>query len=149
MRNEVLKELKEQHSFLEKMPKKFVGDGSMIPEGYFEKMEDRFFHKLHENQPKASSISIWDRYKFSARIAAVSALALLGFGIFRIVQSSSDMKLSQNELQTYFASEEELEDLKLCDAACSQSHKHILDKISNEEIKSYFLETEDIDISKI
>lgn len=149
MEENVLNELEKQGSFLGKLPKQFIGDSSSIPQDYFEKMEDRFFHTLRENKPKATSVSIWDRHKFSMRLAAIVSFAVLGFGIFSIVESSSEMKLSQNELQSYFASEEELDDVNLCDAACSQNHKHILDKISNEEIKIYFLETEGIDISKI
>jgi hypothetical protein len=149
MEKELKSELEQQGSFLGKLPKRFIGDSSNLPQDYFDKMEDRFFHALQENKPKASSVSIWDRHKYSMPLAAILSFAVLGFGIIYMLNSSSDMKLSQNELQTYFASEEELEDVSLCDALCSQSHKHILDKISNEEIKNYFLETEGIDISKI
>ncbi len=149
MKEDILNELERQGSFLGKLPKQFIGDSSSIPQDYFEKMEDRFFQALKENKPKATSVSIWDRHKFSMRLAAIVSFAVIGFGIFSIVQSTSELQLSQNELQSYFASEEELEDANLCDAACSQNHKHILDNISNEEIKTYFLETEGIDISKI
>jgi plasmid maintenance system killer protein len=148
MDKELMKELQEQGSILSKIPKRVIDINASVPEGYFENMESQFFAKLKDNQPKTTSVSIWETYRVRYRIAAVGIFAIVGFGLFTLLRNNSEMTLSQNELKSYFAKEGEIDELNLCHD-CGKTHKKILDNITDDEIKAYLLETEGVDINKI
>lgn len=149
MNIEIKNELIESQSILSQLDKKYFVPANEVPTDYFDKMEDRFFAKLNEeNAPKATkTISIWEKTNFQYAVAAVSIFALVGISLFSILRSDNKMNsLSQNEVVNYLQDEGELS----TDMPSIQKIESVnIDDLTKEEIKNYLIENEDIDVNNI
>jgi len=147
MSTELNKELRERQSILGQIEKQYFVPNHEVPADYFANMEDAFFLKLKEEyMPKAAkSISFWEKTRVSYSIAAMTAFAILGFGMFSLLRKNDANNLSQNEVVKYLQEEDEIPTVEL------NTNKSILNmnELTQEDIKKYLMENEGIDVSNI
>lgn len=148
MNEELKKELEQLQSPLAEIDKHYFTQSNTMPDDFFSGMEDRFIAQMREKSTprEAQQISMFSGKKLSYSIAAVSAFAILGLGIFTIVRSEGANQLSQNEVKTFL---EEDGDFLAVDNTALINPSPALDKISDEEIKNYLCEVEGMDCTQV
>ena len=148
MNEELKKELQDIQSPLAEVAKHYYADSNDLPAHFFAGMEDRFIAQMQEKSTprEAQQFSMFSSHKLSYSIAAVSAFAILGLGIFTIVRSEAGSQLSQNKVKTFL---EEDGDYIALDYTSPLNHKPELEKISDEEIKNYLCEVEGMNCTRV
>lgn len=130
-----------------------------VPEGYFDKMEDRFFENLKLNEvtlevtnPKAS---FWSRFSINQSIAAAVSLAIVGFMVFNIINpQNAGFQLSNNDIETYLEEQEAtvignpIANFEISEHT-KQKISDSLDKISETEIIKYINEIEEVELNNL
>lgn len=144
-------ELKDIGSVLSNLPQQpYLGDRSQASE-LLDGMEDRFVAYMRSQQeaPKAASLSMWERYQLSSKLAVAASIAIMCFGIFGLWRNTSSMNFSQNEVEAYLVNEGEI----ISDSSDHISEpiksENMLRELSTDEIRQYILENEDVDIKTI
>jgi hypothetical protein len=148
MNEELKRELQQLLPPLAELDKHFFAQSKDVPENFFRGMEDKFIAQIREKStPRESQqFSIFSGKKFSYSLAAVSAFAILGLGIFTIVRSEDGSQLSQNEVKSFL---EEDGDFLAVDNTAFINPSPELEKISDEEIKNYLCEVEGMDCTQV
>jgi hypothetical protein len=152
MNKDLKNELKEIHSFLEKIDIQDVKmNHSDIPEGYFDSMEDRFFANIQ----KETNVSFFSRFHISYAVAAVVAFVFFGYFAFSVLNKDTQkFNLSENEVHEYLQENyEELEEEELVamikETEIKKAINDSLNDISEEEIKAYLMEKEGVDFKNV
>lgn len=155
MNKDLKNELKEIHSFLEKMDVQDVQfDHSDLPHGYFDSMEDQFFAKLNE-KTNARNVSFFAKFHISYAIAAVVSFLFIGYFAFTILNKDTQkFNLSENEVHEYLQENyEELEEEELIamlkETEIKKAIQDSLSSVSEEDIKAYLMEKEGEDLKNI
>lgn len=152
MNKDLKNELKEIHSFLEKIDIQDVKmNHSDVPEGYFDSMEDRFFANIQ----KETNVSFFSRFHISYAVAAVVAFVFFGYFAFSILNKDTQkFNLSENEVHEYLQENyEELEEEELVamikETEIKKAINDSLNEVSEEEIKAYLMEKEGVDFKNV
>jgi hypothetical protein len=155
MNKDLKNELKEIHSFLEKIDIQDVEmKQSDIPEGYFDTIEDRFFANLHK-ETHVKRVSIFSRFHISYAIASVVTFAFIGYFAYSILNKDTQkFNLSENEVHEYLQENyEELEEEELVamikETEIKKAINDSLNEVSEEEIKAYLMEKEGVDFKNV
>ena len=148
MNEELKQELQKLQSPLAKMDKHYFAQSKDLPDNFFTGMEDKFIDQIREKSipREGQQFSIFSGKRFSYSIAALSAFAILGLGIFTIVRADGGSQLSQNEVKTFI---EEDGDFLAPENTATINPSPALEKISDEEIKSYLCEVEGMDCTQV
>jgi hypothetical protein len=148
-------ELKEIHSFLDKIDiQKNNVNYKDVPEGYFDSMEDSFFANL-QKESNAKHISIFTKFHLSYAIASIVTFAFIGYFAYSILNKDTQkFNLSENEVHEYLQENyEEIEEEELLamikDTEIKKAINDSLNNVSENDIKSYLIEKEGVDLINI
>lgn len=145
-------ELTDINSFLKDLPKLDVRTQG-VPEGYFDSMESNFFNSINPTQqPKSSTPSknIFSKFNVPMSLAAAVVFAVVGLFVFKQFYAPQDnIQLSDNDIYNYLNENYEevapkVEPKEPLASAKKQVIDQTLDSISDEEIKAYLLEEEEL-----